>query len=154
MLGPEDVSLLERCPHFRGCYARASVELGPEDVSLLERCPHFRGCYARASVELGPEDVSLLERCPHFRGCYARASVELGPEDVSLLGRFPHFGGCYDCYSWCCLQLKLSDFGMARLLDEQTGVYNLSNLQSRIPIAWYVVRGMWYVLALCIQRNL
>ena len=45
------------------------MELGPEDVSLLERCPHFRGCCVQASVELGPEDVSLLERCPHFRGC-------------------------------------------------------------------------------------
>ena len=22
---------------------------GPEDVSLLERCPHFRGCYVQAS---------------------------------------------------------------------------------------------------------
>ena len=43
------------------------MELGPEDVSLLERCPHFRGCYVQASMELGPEDVSLLERCPHFR---------------------------------------------------------------------------------------
>ena len=64
-LGPEDVSLLERCPHFRGCYVQASMELGPEDVSLLERCPHFRGCYVQASMELGPEDVSLLERCPH-----------------------------------------------------------------------------------------
>ena len=65
-LGPEDVSLLERCPHFRG----ASMELGPEDVSLLERCPYFRGWYIQASMELGPEDVSLLERCPHFRGWY------------------------------------------------------------------------------------
>ena len=37
-------------------------------MSLLERCPHFRGCYVQASMELGPEDVSLLERCPHFRG--------------------------------------------------------------------------------------
>ena len=45
------------------------MELGPEDVSLLERCPHFRGCYVQASMELGPEDVSLLERCPHFRMC-------------------------------------------------------------------------------------
>ena len=45
------------------------MELGYEDVSLLERCPHFRGCYVQASVELGPEGVSLLERCPHFRGC-------------------------------------------------------------------------------------
>ena len=44
-------------------YRLHSVELGPEDVSLLERCPHFRGCYVQ---ELGPEDVSLLERCPHF----------------------------------------------------------------------------------------
>ena len=32
-------------------------------MSLLERCPHFRGCYVQASMELGPEDVSLLERC-------------------------------------------------------------------------------------------
>ena len=39
-------------------------------VSLLERCPHFRGWYVQASLELGPEDVSLLERCPHFRGWY------------------------------------------------------------------------------------
>ena len=82
------MSLLERCPHFRGCYVHASMELGPEDVSLLERCPHFRGCYVQASVELGPEDVSLLERCPHFRGCYVQASMELGlktcPELSSL----------------------------------------------------------------------
>ena len=62
------VSLLERCPHFRGWYVQASMELGPEDVSLLKRCPHFRGWYVQASMELGPEDVSLLERCPHFRG--------------------------------------------------------------------------------------
>ena len=32
--------------------------MGPEDVSLFERCPHFRGCYVQASIELGPEDVS------------------------------------------------------------------------------------------------
>ena len=71
-LEPEDVSLLERCPHFRGCYVQASTELGPEDVSLLERCPHFGGCYVQVSMELGPEDVSLLERCPHFKGCYVQ----------------------------------------------------------------------------------
>ena len=35
--------------------------LGPEDVSLLERYPHFRGWYVQGSMELGPEDVSLLE---------------------------------------------------------------------------------------------
>ena len=55
------------------------MELGPEDVSLLERCPHFRGCYVQASMELGPEDVSLLERCPHVRGCYVQASMGLPP---------------------------------------------------------------------------
>ena len=29
---------------FRGCYmyVQSSMELGPEDVSLLERCPHFQ----------------------------------------------------------------------------------------------------------------
>ena len=53
------------------------MELGPEDVSLLERCLHFRGWYVHASMELGPEDVSLLERCPHFRGWYVQASMEL-----------------------------------------------------------------------------
>ena len=41
--------------------------MGPEDVSLLERCPHFRGWYVQASMELGPEDMSLLERCPYFK---------------------------------------------------------------------------------------
>ena len=51
--------------HCRGM----AMGLGPEDVSLLERCPHFRGCYVQALMELGPEDMSLLERCPHFRGC-------------------------------------------------------------------------------------
>ena len=76
------MSLLDRCPHFRGWYVQASMELGTEDVSLLERCPHFRGWYVQASMELGPEDVSLLERCPHFRGWYVQAPMELGPEDV------------------------------------------------------------------------
>ena len=58
---------------------RLQWSLGPEDVSLLERCPHFRGCYVQASMELRPEDVSLLERYPHFRGCYVQASMELRP---------------------------------------------------------------------------
>ena len=35
-----------------GGYVQASMELGPEDVSLLERCPHFRGWYVQASMEL------------------------------------------------------------------------------------------------------
>ena len=36
-------------------------------------------------------------------------------------------------------QVKLSDFGMARVLDENSEVYNLSNLGARIPIAWYAI---------------
>ena len=79
------------------------MELGPEDVSLLERCPHFRGWYVQASMyrlvslmELGPEDVSLLERCPHFRGWYVQALM-LGPEDVSIILE----GGMYRLqWSW------------------------------------------------------
>ena len=35
-------------------------------------CPHFRGCYVQASMELGPEDVSLssFQRvlCTGFNG--------------------------------------------------------------------------------------
>ena len=34
-----------------------AIESGSEDVSLLERCPHFRGCYVQASMVLEPEDV-------------------------------------------------------------------------------------------------
>ena len=36
-------------------------------------------------------------------------------------------------------QVKLSDFGMAYVLDENSEVYNLSNLGARIPIAWYAI---------------
>ena len=79
MIGPDNVSPLERCPHFRGWYVQASMELGPDNVSLLERCPHFRGWYVQASMELGPEDVSLLERCPHFRGWYIYVPFSLSP---------------------------------------------------------------------------
>ena len=43
------------------------MEVVPEDVSLLDRCPLFRGCCIQASIKAksGHEDVSLLERCPH-----------------------------------------------------------------------------------------
>ena len=56
---------LEGCPLSEGVMYRLRWSW---DLSLLERCPHFRGCYVQASMELGPEDVSLLERCPHFKG--------------------------------------------------------------------------------------
>ena len=54
-------------PHFRGWYVQASMELGPEDVSLLERCPHFRGWHVEASMELGPEGVPLLGEVSSFQ---------------------------------------------------------------------------------------
>ena len=31
-------------------------------MSLLERCPYFRGCYVQASMELEPEDVPIRGR--------------------------------------------------------------------------------------------
>ena len=47
------MSLLERYLISEGgMYMQASMELGPEDVSLLERCPHFRGWYVQVSMEL------------------------------------------------------------------------------------------------------
>ena len=35
-------------------YIQASMELVSEDVSLLERCPHFRGCYVQVSMDMRP----------------------------------------------------------------------------------------------------
>ena len=78
-IGTEDVSLLERCPHFRGrvvCTGFNGVGTW-RCVPILERCPHFRGWYLQTSMELGPEDVSLLERCPHFRGSTYVQNFEL-----------------------------------------------------------------------------
>ena len=61
-LGPEDVSLLERCLFSEGVMYRLQWSWD------LKMCPcDFRECYVQASMDLGPEDVSLLERCPHFR---------------------------------------------------------------------------------------
>ena len=52
-------------------------------MTLLERCPHFKGWYVQALMELGPKEVSLLERCPRsFQRWYVQASMELEPEDV------------------------------------------------------------------------
>ena len=46
------------------------MECGPEDVSLLERCPYFRGCiYIEYRLQWSVDLKSLLERCPYFRGC-------------------------------------------------------------------------------------
>ena len=42
----------ETLSYFRGycVYIQPSVELGLEDVSLLERCPHFRGFRCRINL--------------------------------------------------------------------------------------------------------
>ena len=61
-------------------YSAASMEVGPvgpEDVSLLERCPHFRGCYVHASMELGPEDVSLERYVSSFQRVLLQWSWDL-----------------------------------------------------------------------------
>jgi hypothetical protein len=59
--GPEDVSLLERCPHFRGCYVQASMasmELGPAEKSNRSLVS------VHLEVVQRHKDVSLLERSP------------------------------------------------------------------------------------------
>ena len=43
------------------------MELWPEDVSLLERCPHFKRCCVQAGFN--GVVASLLERSPHLSGC-------------------------------------------------------------------------------------
>ena len=43
------------------------MKWGPEDVSLLERCPYLRECCVQASIELEPLLVSLLESKPLTR---------------------------------------------------------------------------------------
>ena len=77
------LSLAQGC-HVTVYFPRPSTDLGPEDVFLLERCPHFRGCYVQASMELVLEDVSLLERCPHFRGCCVRMYIGSNEQSISL----------------------------------------------------------------------
>ena len=65
------------------------MELGPEDVPLLERCPHFRGWYVQASMKLGPEDVSLLERCPHFSNSFfTSVYADVKSENISFESLF------------------------------------------------------------------
>ena len=64
VLAPKDVSLLERCPHFRVCYVQSSMELGPEDV---EKCPHFRGCYVH-NIMYSLQWSWDLKMCPYLRG--------------------------------------------------------------------------------------
>ena len=75
------------------------MELGPEDVSLLERCPHFRGWYVQASMELGPEDAILLEMCPHFRGWYfiytTTVGITLVKQKKNLQRCLTHFPHCF-----------------------------------------------------------
>ena len=44
-----------------------SMELGPEGVSLLERCPHFRGSY-QWSWDLKIREVSSLQILSTFPG--------------------------------------------------------------------------------------
>ena len=38
------------------------MELRPEDVSLLERCPHFRRCYIQASMLTTSQSTYVYSR--------------------------------------------------------------------------------------------
>ena len=67
-LRPEDVTLLERHPHFRGWYEQTA--------SLLESCPHFRGWYVQTSRCVPIRQVSsfnvykqLYLKKPYNCGC-------------------------------------------------------------------------------------
>ena len=69
----------------------ASVKLGPEDVSLLERCPHFRGWYVQT---LGPEairEVSSFKRAFCSTGSQKGSSIDIcqqtGPEGLYVRSR-------------------------------------------------------------------
>ena len=42
-------------------------ELGPENVSLLEGCPHFRGCYIQVHVPEQEGVVRVLRGCEVLR---------------------------------------------------------------------------------------
>ena len=63
--------------HAKEVYSIGRDVMRADDVSLLEKCPHFRGWYVPPSMELGPEDVSLLKRCPHFSGMYGSMELDL-----------------------------------------------------------------------------
>ena len=52
---------------YCGSYEQGSTEVGPEDVSLLERCLHFRGWYVQASMELGPKECVPIGEVSSFR---------------------------------------------------------------------------------------
>ena len=89
------------------------MELGPEDVSLLERCPHFRGCYVQAAMELGPEGVLLLQRCPHYTCthvvAYCQNPQHFIPEiESSWNGRFLGFHDCSEI-RFSILQQKIEN---------------------------------------------
>ena len=46
-----------------------SMEFRPEDMSLLERCPHQRVLCTGFNGVGTQKDVSLLDMCPHLRVC-------------------------------------------------------------------------------------
>ena len=52
-----------------------TIELGPEDVSLLERCPHFRGCYVQGPV-IRILQKADLDRLSHSSLFYREVALE------------------------------------------------------------------------------
>ena len=52
--GKNEVLYLEKSILQGFTHVQSSMELGPEDVSLLERCiiyTHFRGCYVNTHID-------------------------------------------------------------------------------------------------------
>ena len=52
-----------------------------EDVSLLERCPHFRGLLYIGFVEVGTSRHFPIREVSTF---HIQASMDLGPEDTCM----------------------------------------------------------------------
>ena len=52
------------CASYANAMCSIQTVLAPKDVSLLERCPHFRGCYSMYSLQWSWD----LKTCPYLRG--------------------------------------------------------------------------------------
>ena len=109
-LGPEDVSLLERCPHFRGwyMYVQASMELGSK-----ERHP-FQNFFWPFLFSFTPSLISSLPSLSRFLQV-----ISLVPTDPHILQRVGEMydqegdrGQAYQYhYEVCSLQWNLSYLG-------------------------------------------
>ena len=78
-----------------------SMELGPEEVSLLERCPRFIGCYVRWDLKMSLyiTEVSTFQRpftaytpAPECINCsFAQSNIMLISVSFGIVPRFSSF---------------------------------------------------------------